>query len=139
MRALAPLLAVCLGLASSAAQACGHCIEDRIAAVYDHPLVSRMLARKHHVAFFAIDGRLAERSDQHLKIERAVAATRGVDAGSVRISLEAAALSVSFDPSRVSLPQLRQGLQRGLALQALSLQTLRVMERAAEFSAAETP
>lgn len=139
MRPLAMLLAVCLGLASSAARACGHCVEDKIAAVYDHALISRMLTRKQHVAFFAIDGHVAERSDQRLKIERTVAATRGVDAGSVRVSLEAAALSVSFDPARVSLPQLQRDLQRGLALKGLSLQTLRVMKRAAEFVATETP
>lgn len=131
--------AVGLGLAASAGWACGHCVEDRMAAVYDHAWIAPTLARGHRIAFVAIDGPLAQRSDQRLKIERAVAATPGIDTGSLRISLEAAALSLSFDPRRVSWPQLRQSLQRRLALQGLSLQTLRIMTEAADFTAAETP
>ena len=34
------------GLAS-AAHACGYCIEDKIAAVYDHAVVTRAAAQKH--------------------------------------------------------------------------------------------
>lgn len=127
------LLALGLGLAFGPARACGHCIEDRIAAVYDHAWSSRMLAQRHHVAYFALDGRLAARSDQTARIERAVAGSRGVDPGSVRISVDAAALSLSFDPARTSAAQLRQSLQRRLMPQGLAVQTLRIMVRPGEF------
>lgn len=129
MRAQALSLALWLGLSSIPALACGHCIEDRIAAVYDHALTSRTLARGHHIVFLGIDGPLPASSERRLKIERTVAGTRGIDAGSVRVSLEAAALSLSFDPARESWPQLLQALQSRLALQGLTLQPLRVMER----------
>ena len=61
---VAPLVAgIALGMAtalqSPGALACGHCVEDKIAAVYDHAMVTRSLAVKHRVAFFAIDGALA--------------------------------------------------------------------------------
>ena len=41
-----------------AAEACGVCVEDKMAAVYDHTVVTRALNQKHYVAFFHVDGNL---------------------------------------------------------------------------------
>ena len=99
MRALT--LAVCLLLGSVGAFACGFCVEDKIAAVYDHALITQAMSRGHHVAFFAIDGTLDPHSTQKSVIERAAAKATGVDTKSIRVSVESAALSASFDPARV--------------------------------------
>jgi hypothetical protein len=53
MRAL--LLAGLLA-AAPLAGACGYCVEDKMAAAYDHAVVSRALAQQHHIAFFHVDG-----------------------------------------------------------------------------------
>jgi hypothetical protein len=50
--------ALALLLASSQALACGVCVEDKIAAVYDHAAVQKSLAAKRTVVFFHIDGKL---------------------------------------------------------------------------------
>jgi hypothetical protein len=42
---------VLLALRATTALACGHCVEDRMAVVYDHPVVARALGARHHVAF----------------------------------------------------------------------------------------
>ena len=49
--------AVVLAAAMPAA-ACGVCIEDRVAAVYDQPTVDRAVARHQEVVFFALNGSL---------------------------------------------------------------------------------
>jgi hypothetical protein len=126
MRAL--VFVICVLLGSTRALACGFCVEDKIAAVYDHALLTQALARGHHVAFFAIDGALDANSAQKSGIERAAAKAAGVDAKSIRVSVESAALSASFDPARISVEQLRQSLQKALVLKNLSLQLLRVTE-----------
>ena len=97
------LLAALL-LGANTAHACGHCIEDKIAACYDHAVVTQALSRKHQVAFFALDGPLAGGAIEKKAIELLASSAPGVDAGSVRVSTETAALSVAFDPARVSFP-----------------------------------
>jgi len=121
-----------LGLAIALpALACGYCVEDKIAAVYDHAVVAQALGRKHHVAFFAIDGAVAP-ADGARAARAAAESAYGVDRGSARVSAEAASLSVAFDPLRVPFAALEKQLQSKLAPRGLSLLILRVMERPAE-------
>jgi hypothetical protein len=108
-------------LASAAALACGHCVEDRIAAVYDHALVQRTLAGKHQVAYFAWDG-LTERSEAvRMKMLALGEATTGVDKGSVRVAMDPAAIAVAFDPRRTSAEAVAAALQKKLGALKLSL------------------
>ncbi len=130
------VLALATVLQSAGALACGHCVEDKIAAVYDHAAVTRALAAKHQVVFFAMDGVLAADEATRQVLERIAAGTRGVDPGSARASAEAAALSITFDPERTSLPAIQRTLERKLAARRLSLLLLRVMDKPAQFSAA---
>ncbi len=113
------------------ALACGHCVEDKIAAVYDHAVVVQALERKHHVAFFGIDGAIAP-ADGARAVKAAAESAHGVDRGSARVSAESASLSVAFDPQRVPFAALEKQLQRKLAPRGLTLFTMRVMERPAE-------
>jgi hypothetical protein len=108
-------------LASAAALACGHCVEDRIAAVYDHALVQRTLAGKHQVAYFAWDGPTERSEAVRMKMLALGEATTGVDKGSVRVAMDPAAIAVAFDPRRTSAEAVAAALQKKLGALKLSL------------------
>jgi len=71
-----------LALVGGTAQACGYCVEDKIAATYDHAVVTRALAEKHHVVFLHVDGAVPGRK----ALEDAVYSAPGVDRGTARVS-----------------------------------------------------
>ena len=114
--------------------ACGYCVEDKMAAVYDHATVTRALAQKHQVAFFHIDGELAPGPATKRTLEGFANDLAGVDRGSARASPESAALSVAFDPQRAPVAALQASLERKLASRKNSLLLLQVMDRPADFS-----
>ena len=130
MRAI--LLAAALAL-SQQALACGFCVEDKMAAVYDHAAFTRAIGRKHHVAFFHVDGTLVPGAATKRALESLANGANGVDAGTARVSIESAALSVAFDPQRTTLASLQAALERKLAAKGNSLMLIQVMDRAADF------
>lgn len=127
-----PLLAAALLAAAPAAWACGVCIEDKVAAVFDYSVVQRALGAGHHVAFFAVDGLRAPGPEARRQLEALAASASGVDRGSARVSLESQALSVAFDPRRTPLPRLQEALEKKLAARKISLAPLRIIERPGE-------
>src|SRR5687767_1839056 len=127
------VLAAILAL-SQQALACGYCVEDKMAAVYDHATVTRALAQKHQVAFFHIDGELAPEPATKRALEELANGVAGVVRGSARASPESAALSVAFDPHRVPVAALQTALERRLAARRNSLMLLQVMNQPAHFS-----
>jgi len=131
MRAL--LLAAVLAL-SQQALACGYCVEDKMAAVYDHATVTRALAQKHHVAFFHIEGAVPPGAETKRAIESLANSSSGVDRGTARVSPESSVLSVAFDPQRTTVASLQATLERKLAAKKSSLMLLQVMDRPADFS-----
>ena len=120
---------------SSAAYACGHCVEDKIAGVYDHAAVTRAIGSRHTVVFFAIDGTLRPGQPARLKIEKIAASVAGVDPGSVRVSMELASLAIAFDPKRTGLAQVQKDLDRKLGALGLSLLAMRVMDSPGDLAA----
>lgn len=108
--------------------ACGVCIEDRVAAVYDHEIVTNALARRHDVVFFDVEGLGNTPNVSRAAVTAMVGAVRGVDKGSVRVSMESASLSFSFDPRRYPLMTLRQSIAKQFAAKQLRLNPLKVME-----------
>ena len=126
---LLPLLF--LAMQAPPASACGYCVEDKIAATYDHAVVTGALARRHHVAFFHVEGSLPAGEPGRRLLERAASGTLGVDAGSVRVSADNLTLSFAFDPARSPLAGVQSRVEKKLAGKA-SLMPLRVMERAAD-------
>ena len=124
MERAACALAFALAAALPAA-ACGICIEDRVAAVYDQPTVDGAVARHHQVAFFSLNGSLeatpATRRAVIAALERA--GTRGT----VHVSLESATVSVAFDPARATLVSIAAAGDRALVPHALTLEALRVI------------
>ena len=132
MRPKSVLFGLLLATLAEPAIACGHCVEDKIAAVYDHAIITRALVKKHQVAFFAIDGPLVAAEATRRMIESAAESAYGVDQNSTRVSIESASLSVSFDPGRASFAALRRSLERKLARSGLTLLPMRVMDRTVE-------
>ena len=114
--------------------ACGFCVEDKMAVVYDHATVSGAIARNHHVAFFHIDGKLAPGPGTKRALEELANASTGVDRGSARASPESAVLSVAFDPQRMPVAALQAALERKLAARRNTLMLLQVMDQPADFS-----
>lgn len=136
MRAIFRTAGLLLALQASAAFACGHCVEDKVAAVYDYAVAAQAFSQKHQVAFFGIDGALAVNDSSRRELELAARNIPGLDQGSTRVSLDSAALSVAFDPKRISYANLQRTLEQRLASKKLSLLPMRIMDGPAKLKAA---
>jgi hypothetical protein len=121
------LLKIALLAAAFDVNACGICIDDKVAACYDHSVVERAKARGHQVAFFAIDGSLPVNAEVRSAVLRAVQRARGVHPGTARVSLENAALSFAYDPAREKPAAIEAAVEERLAARGLSLRLLRFM------------
>jgi hypothetical protein len=75
------------------ALACGACDEDKVAATYDHAVVQQAATQKRVIVYCDVSGSVTPE-----KLREAVASVAGVDATSIRISKEPAALSFALDP-----------------------------------------
>ena len=128
-KALRVVLLVAAFSLPAAALACGYCVEDKIAAVYDHAAVTRAIEEKHTIVFFAIDGPLKPGDATRGKIQAIARSAQGVDRDSVRVSVDLATLAVAFDPRRANLAAVQGALDRRLAPLGLSLLAIRVMDR----------
>ena len=115
------VIALSLALSSTVVIACGYCVEDRIAAVYDYALVQRTLAQKHEIIFFAWDGPLTRGDASKQKMMALGETIPGVDQNSVRVSMEPAALAVAFDPQRSNAQAVEAALQKKLRVMKLSI------------------
>jgi hypothetical protein len=121
----------CVLLALGAeALACGYCVEDRVASVYDHAVVVNALDRRHPVVFLGLEGPLASAEAERKAIEGALRGVPGVDSGSLHVSLTGAALSFAYDPRRAGLGVIMGGFERRLAAKGLGLSLLRVIDEA---------
>lgn len=117
---------IVLALASGGASACGVCIEDTIAVVYDHDVVKRALANR-HVVVFAVVAPASKASASLDDVRRATTGTRGVDRGSVRSAIEPAALSFALDPAVQAPQDALRAIEKQAAKQHLKLTLLRVV------------
>jgi hypothetical protein len=123
--------AALLGLLLAAAQAslaCGVCVEDKIAAVYDHAAVHQAIAAKRTVVFFHIDGKLVADERTRRSIASIARATPGVDASSVRVSCELASMALAFDARRTNLVKVQESLEKRLSARGLSLLAMQVRD-----------
>ena len=110
---------------SSHALACGYCVEDKIAATYDHAVVTKALAAKHQVAFLHVEGAAASRR----ALEAAIYSAPGVDRGTVRVSSDLFTVSFAFDPSKATLGAIHARAEKKLAPARISLMPFEVMDR----------
>jgi hypothetical protein len=83
-------------IATSGSLACGACVEDRVAATYDHAVVNNAIARRQQIVFVAVDGPTrAEKIEA--RIIAAASKVRGVNAGTLRTSIAPQAFSFALD------------------------------------------
>lgn len=128
MRRTAAAMGAALLLCHAAASACGHCVEDKIAAVYDHAVLTRAKAQGHSVVFLAIDGNVAPSESLRRELENAARAIAGVDRDTVRVSLELAALSFAFDPHATTAVAAQRALEKKIAGKKLRAMELKLIE-----------
>lgn len=122
------LLLLALLAGAPFARACGYCVEDKMAAVYEHAIVVRALERKHQVAFLAIDGASSPRAELRRAIESEIDAIRGVDRGTARVSLESASISFAYAPGGRGAGSVLRRVEKALAARGLSMSILRVID-----------
>ena len=111
--------------AAPQAHACGHCKEDKIAATYDHAVISAARRNGQTVVFVELRGAIEPTSRLGSWIRQQAEATAGVLRGTVRVSLEPAAFSFACDRQAVSsaLRTIGQKLaRRGLGLSLIEAQ-----------------
>jgi hypothetical protein len=107
------------------AGACGFCIEDRVATVYDQAIVTDALARSRVVAFFSLEGEPRADAATQRAVLAALEAAGGVR-GTGRVDLASGACSIAFDPARTRLAALVAAADRKLAARHIVLKALRV-------------
>lgn len=113
-------------LAAASAQACGVCIDDKVAAAYDHEVVMRATDRGQVVVFAEVRGRGAA-ADFVPAARRAAARVRGVVAASVRAAEAPAALSFALD-ARVRSPEAAlAAVEKAAATSGVKLALLKVL------------
>ena len=94
------LALACVALASAmpgVSAGCGVCLEDKVAATYDHGVVERARQRGHVMVFVEVNGD-AKSEDLVRDVRRKVLELRGIDRGSVRVSDFPATVSFALDP-----------------------------------------
>jgi hypothetical protein len=116
---------IALLLFPGGAAACGYCVEDKIAATYDHAVLTRAFAQKHHVAFFHVEGAASGRRG----LEQAVYSVPAVDRGTARISADLLTVSFAFDPARATLGAIHARIEKQLAAHRVSLMPFEIMQR----------
>ena len=122
----------------SAAQACGFCIEDRVAAVYDQAIVDSALARGRRVVFFALEGSPRVSETTRRAVLTALGGS-GTVRGSARVSLENAAAAVAYDPARTDPGVLALRADRALAPLGLTLAPVRVTDEGGKLKDPDRP
>lgn len=132
MRVALGIVLLGCALQTPLAFACGHCVEDKVAAVYDYSVAMQAFAQKNQVAFFGIDGSLINNDVNRREIEVSVREIAGVEKTSVRVSLESASLSMVFNPRRTSFALLQRALDKKLSPKKLSLLPLQIMDKPAQ-------
>jgi hypothetical protein len=125
--AVAAALVLLLAGAEGRARACGVCVEDRVAAVYDHAMVSAAHRRGWPVAFVALAGPRAGDASRLQRVRRALAACPGVEVAAPRAVPAAGPLAFAWDPARVTLADALARARRALGPGAVTLDTLKVL------------
>jgi hypothetical protein len=119
------LLAMALALRAPSPLACGICVEDQIAATYDHEVLVRAEAAGRDVMYAAVRGRNAGAPRSDAMIRQAIGAVSGVDRNSIRLSLLPPAASFAWDSKRHGSGAVLRAVNGRLAGSGLTLVALR--------------
>ena len=128
MSARVALAVLLLATQGPVALACGYCVEDKLAATYDHRVVTSAMERGRAMVFTEVAG--MERAEHGFApaLVATVEAVPGVNRGTVRISAAPAAVSFSFDADRYAVASAVSEINRRLAGQNITLTVLRIVD-----------
>ena len=127
MRAKWRAAAASIGAAGAlAAQACGVCVEDKVAAAYDHAVVERARENGEVVVFAQVRGR-GTSADSVGAAREAAGRVPGVVARSVRTSEDSEAISFAMDPRGRSPEAVLSAVERAAGRAAVKLELLKVL------------
>ena len=115
MKLAATSLAAWLVAMAVPAAACGYCVDDKVAAAYDHAVVERAIAKGHEVVYLSLEFARPVTRDTEAAIRNAIERISGVDRNSVRVAVEAGGLSLAFDPKRTPAGSMLTELDRAVA------------------------
>lgn len=115
------LLVSLLLIFPSSVMACGHCLEDKVAAVYDHIIITKAVGEKHLVAFFGIEGPFVINVASKQEVQKMMSSINGVDPNTSLVSLEAGSISLAFNPNFISYPMLLKALEMKLQQKKISI------------------
>jgi chloramphenicol 3-O-phosphotransferase len=94
----AKFLAALIGIWPLLAWTCGVCDEDKVAATYDHAVISRAAAARQTVVFVAVDSPVEPQAFAR-RVASVAPRVRGVLRGSVRTAIAPVAFSFVLDPA----------------------------------------
>ena len=111
---IAALLTAMATLAAAPARACGFCIEDKVAAAYDHAVVARARGQGHEVVYLSLEFTRPVDRDTAGKIARAIERVASVDRGSVRVAVDAGSVALAFDAKRAPAGAMLDAVERAV-------------------------
>ena len=82
--------------------ACGYCLQDRIASVYDHVLVAKTKQLNQKMLYLVWDGPAARDETTKRHLIAIASRIQGVTKGSVRVALEPPTMGLAYQPSIIS-------------------------------------
>ena len=83
----------------TAVHACGACVEDKVAATYDHAVIHAAIAKRQQVVFVAVDAAV-DVTKIGARIAAAAPKVHGVVAGTLRTSVTPPAFSFALDAAQ---------------------------------------
>jgi uncharacterized protein (DUF2236 family) len=124
---VACFLGAALALWSRPLPACEICVEDHVAATYDHAVIARAEAGGQQVLFVAVRGKDAGAPRGEAAVRKALAAVPGVDRASIRFSAFPTAASFAWNPRRSGPGEVLRAINGGLGGSGLQLIALKVI------------
>jgi hypothetical protein len=108
------------------ALACGACVEDTVAATYDHAVVERAATQGKVLVYASIDG-IGDAKALANKASVAARRVPGVDRTSVRVSAAPLALSFAINPKTQTVDGAIASVQQRGQSQGIKLSVVRVV------------
>lgn len=109
--------------------ACGVCIEDKVAATYDHQVIAKAMLEDHTVLFLEVTGLASGAPQMKQFISGVVEGARGVDHGSARVSLDQAAVSFAFNSNAYTPQDVIKRISQKLSSQHINVKLIRILKK----------
>ena len=128
-RLVLTLAGALLAVQSSVVFACGFCIEDKVAAAYDHAVIKQAVERGHEVVFVEIAGAEPLKPAQWRFLIKTVDNAVGVERGSVRTSVAPQVLSFELNASRSASAAVLKQINEGLRKQQMRVDLVKILNQ----------